>query len=296
METRKNNLFISDILSRSFNLCKDNFIEIIKAIAVFLLPVTIIQNIIDKDKVVTFDFSDKFYKVAINQDPYYLEKIINNIDFGGIAMLILVGFIISIVSFFGYLVIMKIVDYADKNEDVSWISAIKYVWKKKWSLLGLNILFYIMLIAGTIAFTILSIMIALITLGIGLILIIPLWIFVFLVLLPSTYLFNSTMLVRDLGVIDSIRETFLLFRRGYFWSTIGKLSAISGIVFGLAIVMGILSLIPVIGEIIGIIGGYAIAIYLIAYINVFVLDRNKPNIDSFGGDNNSGENLIDPII
>ncbi|MGN0026650.1 MAG: hypothetical protein ACI33I_06580, partial [Clostridium sp.] len=103
-------------------------------------------------------------------------------------------------------------------------------------------------------------------------------------------------LVRDLGVIDSIRETFLLFRRGYFWSTIGKLSAISGIIFGLAIVMGILSLIPVIGEIIGIIGGYAIGIYLIAYINVFVLDRNKPNIDSFGGDNNSGENLIDPII
>lgn len=294
METRKNNLFISDILSRSFNLCKDNFIEIIKAIAVFLLPVTIIQNIIDK--VVIFDFSDKLYKVAINQDPYYLEQIINNIDFGAIAMLILVGFVISIVSFFGYLVIMKIVDYGDKNEDVSWISAIKYVWKKKWSLLGLNILFYIMLIAGTIAFTILSIMIALITLGIGLILIIPLWIFVFLVILPSTYLFNSTMLVRDLGVIDSIRETFLLFRRGYFWSTIGKLSAISGIIFGLAIVMGILSLIPVIGEIIGIIGGYAIAIYLIAYINVFVLDRNKPNIDSFGGDNNSGENLIDPII
>lgn len=294
METRKNNLFISDILSRSFNLCKDNFIEIIKAIAVFLLPVTIIQNIIDK--VVIFDFSDKLYKVAINQDPYYLEQIFNNIDFGAIAMLILVGFVISIVSFFGYLVIMKIVDYGDKNEDVSWISAIKYVWKKKWSLLGLNILFYIMLIAGTIAFTILSIMIALITLGIGLILIIPLWIFVFLVILPSTYLFNSTMLVRDLGVIDSIRETFLLFRRGYFWSTIGKLSAISGIIFGLAIVMGILSLIPVIGEIIGIIGGYAIAIYLIAYINVFVLDRNKPNIDSFGGDNNSGENLIDPII
>ena len=48
MNERRNNLYISDILSRAFSLCKENFIEVIKAAGVFILPVIIIQLVFTK--------------------------------------------------------------------------------------------------------------------------------------------------------------------------------------------------------------------------------------------------------
>ena len=62
------------------------------------------------------------------------------------------------------------------------------------------------------------------------------------------------------------------------------------------VILGIFDFVPFVGTIIMIVGQCAVTVYITAYINVFVLDRNKPNIDSFGGNNDSGDNFIDPII
>ena len=82
----------------------------------------------------------------------------------------------------------------------------------------------------------------------------PLFFAIIVVMSPLIYLFNSTFLVNDLGATDSIREIFLLFRKGYFWSTIGKLAAISGISILVGMILMIFQFIPVIGFIIALVG------------------------------------------
>ena len=298
MNERRNNLYISDILSRAFSLCKENFIEVIKAAGVFILPVIIIQLVFTK--MMLTDITNVFLNPEIYSNSYYMESTINNTNLGTTILGFLLYLVIIVLSLFGYLVITKILDYANKGEDVNWITATKYVWKKKWSLLGLNILVYIMFIVAVIAFMLLSFLIALITLGIGFIIIIPLYLALFIIAIPLMYAFNSVMLVKDLGITDSIRETFLLFRKGYFWSTVGKFSAISGIMVGLSIAIIIINLIisvltPIIGFILLMLTSYIIGLYFIAYLNVFVLDRTKTDIDNFGN-NNIDDNFIDPII
>ena len=298
MEEMKRNMCISDILSRAFNLCKDNFVEIIKVIGVFFLPGIIMQIIINK--VVLSDFSNSLTSFLITQDEYYIEEAISNLSGESIIILGLVYLFITILQLFGYLVIMKMLDSANKSEEVSWVSAIKYVFSKLLRIIGLNILVNIMLIITIIVITILSIIITIVTFFIGLIAIIPLWIILGIILMPITYLFTSTLIVGDFGVMDSIKETFRLFRRGYFWSTIGKLITISCIYIGVAVAVSIISMIPIIGYIVSNIGVHVILIYFLAYLNIFVLDRIKPDIYNFGEDNidnnNSGENFIDPII
>ena len=44
-------------------------------------------------------------------------------------------------------IITKILDDANKGNEVSWRFANKYVWKRKWSILGLNILVWLMTFA-----------------------------------------------------------------------------------------------------------------------------------------------------
>ena len=207
----------------------------------------------------------------------------------------MVSFAVGIIALFGSLVIIKILDDANKGNEVSWKSATRYVWDKKWGALGLNILVYLMFILAMIVLLILFFILSFITLGIGLIILIPLFIAIIVVASPLLYLFNSTFLVRDLGVTDSIRETFLLFRKGYFWSTIGRLAAISGISMGIGVVLALLQLIPIIGIIVATIGQYIVLSYVSAYLNIFVLDRSKPDIDNFGGNDILGDNFIDPI-
>ena len=80
MNERRNNLYISDILSRAFSLCKDNFIEIIKAAGVFILPVTIIQLILTKTMIT--DMMDVISNPEIYSNSYYMENAINNTSVG----------------------------------------------------------------------------------------------------------------------------------------------------------------------------------------------------------------------
>ncbi len=291
MEQRKNNLFITEILSRAFNLCIDNFVEILKVLGIFIAPALIVPIIL---------FSTIFATVAIGSSIYsysssYIDSIFATLGIGTILIFMLIFLAVGIIALFGSLVIIKLLDDANKGNEVSWKSATRYVWNKKWGALGLNILVYLMFILAIIVLMILFLILSFITLGIGLIILIPLFIAIIVVASPLLYLFNSTFLVRDLGITDSIRETFLLFRKGYFWSTIGRLAAISGISIGCGVVLALFQLIPIIGIVVATIGQYIVLSYVSAYLNIFVLDRSKPDIDDFGGNDILGDSFIDPI-
>lgn len=294
MEERKNNLFITEILSRAFNLCKDNFLEVLKAIGIFIAPALIIPLILGYTA-----FTTALISSSINYYSYsdsFVDSIAASIGAGSIIMFFFITIILGLSSLFGTLVITKILDDANKGNEVSWKSATKYVWDKKWSALGLNILVGLMLFVAIIALIILFGILSVVTLGIGLVILIPLALAIFVVIIPLVSLFNSTFLVNDLGAIDAMRETFLLFRKGYFWSTIGRLAAISGISIGAGIVLMIFDFIPFIGVIVTLFGQYVISSYVSAYLNVLVLDRTKPQVDNFSGNDNPGDSFIDPII
>lgn len=293
MEERKKNLFVSELLSRAFNICIDNFLEILKAVGIFMAPVIIIPLILIYTVFATALIGSSF----MYSYPYsVLEERATGIGVGIVLLIMLIVLILGVLSLFGSLVIIKIIDDANRGYEVSWRSATRYVWEKKWEALGLNILVWLMMIAALIVFMILFMILAILTLAIGLIILIPLYIAVILLLTPALLLFNSTLLVNNIGIIDSIRETFLLFRKGYFWATIGRITAISGIFIGIMILLGIFDFIPFIGPILMVVGSYALSVYMSAYISIFVYDRNKPNMDDFGGNNNSENGFIDPII
>ena len=297
MEERKNNLFVTEILSRSFNLCVDNFLEILKAIGIFIAPALIMPLILFYTIFATALLgSSIMYSYSYSYPNSFLESIFAGMGVGTILGIILLSIILGLLYLFGYLVIIKVLDDANKGNEVSWRSATSYVWDRKWKALGLNIIVWLMILVSLIVLSILFLILSVLTLGIGLVIFIPLLFVIILLLTPSMNLFNSTFLINDLGVMDSIRETFLLFKKGYFWSTIGRIAAIAGIFFGVMILLGIFDFIPFIGNLIVIVGQCVITVYMTAYINIFVLDRNKPNIDSFGGNENSGDNFIDPII
>lgn len=295
MEERRNNLYVSEILSRAFNLCIDNFLEILKVIGIFMAPALIIPLILFYSIFATMLLGTSIINSYSYQNSYF-DRIFAGIGIGTIVGFMLLSIILGLLSLFGTLVITKMLDDANRGNEVSWRSATSYVWERKWRALGLNILVWLMIVVGVTAIIIIFGILSLLTLGIGLIIFIPLILFILLLLVPSMNLFNSTFLINDLGVIDSIRETFLLFRKGYFWSTIGRIDTLSGIYFAIMILLGILDFIPFIGTILIAVGPVVMTVYMTAYINVFILDRNKPNIDSFGGSDDSGNNFIDPIL
>ena len=294
MEERQRQLLITEMLSRAFNICKDNILEILKAVGIFMITAWLLSMITSLTSIATTFFSI----FDINSYVYY-DKIPLEMNSGIILLITIIGIFSGILSLFGELVITKILDDANKGNEVSWKKATKYIWKKKWSALGLNILVFLIIFIAIVGISFLAILLSLLTLGIGAIILVPLVIAIVIVIIPITSLFNSNFVVNDLGAIDSIKETFLLFRKGYFWSTVGKVAAISGISIGLGIILLWIKFIPILGFILSLVVQVIIDIYLSAYLNVFVLDRTKSQFYNFkdnSGDDNQENGFIDPII
>lgn len=293
MEERRNQLGITEILSRSFNLCTNNVLEILKVIGIFIVPAMIIPIIITIGLTMTAFLSVSMY-------PYLnLDRIFGAIGIGTILLIIILAIMSGFITLFATLIITKILDDANKGNEASWRSATRYVWDRVWSAVGLNILVWLMAFGSMLGLIFLGVILTLITLGIGAIIVIPFIIAIMIILISFSKVFNSMFIVNDLGVTDSIRETFLLLKKGYFWSTIGKLAAISGIYIGVIILLGIFELLPIIGFIITILGQIIMNVYVISYLNILVLDRMSSGnilIENNGDDNNSGDNFIDPII
>lgn len=291
MQERGRRLFISEILSRALDICKDSAIEILKAIGIFIAPAIIIPIIIITALIMTAVLGS-MYKYS------KFELLLGAVGIGAIILIIFTAIISGVISLFGCLVIIKVLDDANKGNEISWKKATKYIWERKWNLLGLNILVNIMMSASIMVLFIVGILLSLITLGIGAFVVIPTIIAIVFLCIPMSSLFNSVIIVRGLGITDAIRETFLLFKKEYFLETIARIASIAGIYLGVVISLSILQFIPFIGSITLILGQFMLMIYLYAYLNVFVLDRmNNSNGDILGiNDNNSGGSFIDPII
>lgn len=282
MEERKIHLSVSEILSRAFNLCKNNVLEILKVIGIFIVPTIVVLFGV----IIGIVFSSLInISYSYSYSYSYFDEAIPLIGIGTIFLIILIALISSVLMLYANGIITKILDDANKGNEVSWRSANKYVWKRKWSILGLNILVWLMTFAFVVVIALLTMLLALLTVGIGLIILIPLIIAIIVILTPLTSLFTSMLIVRDLTITETIGETFMLFKKGYFWSTIGKLAAISGITIGIGLVLAIIQVIPLVGIVIAIIGQYSIQAYTISYLNILSLDRS-----------NIVENFIDPIM
>ncbi|MDU4737990.1 MULTISPECIES: hypothetical protein [Clostridium] len=282
MEERKIHLSVSEMLSRAFNLCKNNVLEILKVIGIFIVPTIVVLFGV----IIGIVFSSLInISYSYSYSYSYFDEAIPFIGIGTIFLIILIALISSVLMLYANGIITKILDDANKGNEVSWRSANKYVWKRKWSILGLNILVWLMTFAFVVVIALLTMLLALLTVGIGLIILIPLIIAIIVILTPLTSLFTSMLIVRDLTITETIGETFMLFKKGYFWSTIGKLAAISGITIGIGLVLAIIQVIPLVGIVIAIIGQYSIQAYTISYLNILSLDRS-----------NIVENFIDPIM
>lgn len=291
MQERGRQLFISEILSRAFDICRFSAIEILKTIGIFIAPAIIIPIIIITALLMTVVLGS-MYRYS------NFELLLGAAGIGSIILIIFSIIIAGVISLFGALVIIKILDDANRGNEISWKRAAKYIWERKWSLLGLNILVSIMMSASIMVLFIIGIVLSLITFGIGALIVIPAIIAIMFLFMPMSSLFNSVSIVRGLGITDAIRETFLLFKKQYFLKTIARIATIAGIMLGVGISLTIIDFIPFIGGISMIIGQIILMIYLYAYLNVFVLDRmNSSNGDILGiDDNNSGDSFIDPII
>lgn len=291
VQERGRRLFISEILSRALDICKNSAMEILKTIGIFIAPAIIIPIVIITALIMTVVLGS-MYRYS------NFELLLGAVGIGSIILIIFTAIISGVISLFGCLVIIKVLDDANRGNEISWKKAAKYIWERKWSLLGLNILVSIMMCASFMVLFIIGIVLSLITFGIGAFVIIPAIIAIVFLCIPMSSLFNSVSIVRGLGITDTIRETFLLFKKQYFLETIARIAAIAGIYLGAIISLSIVDFIPFIGSISMIIGQLILMIYLYAYLNVFVLDRmNSSNGDILGiDDNNSGDSFIDPII
>lgn len=284
MEENKSYLSVSELLSKSFNLFKDNILEILKVIGIFIVPsVLIIGVLIGVILVGTIFSSFKSLSYGISSSGSYGS--LPFIGFGGVLLLIVLILLLATISMYANAIIVKILDDANKGNEVSWKTANKYVWERKWSVIGLNILVGLMLMAFIIALTSIVLLLAGLAKGFILIILVPLILAIVFVIAPINMVFNSELIVRDLSVTEAIGEGFALFKGGYFWSTVGKLVAITAIIIGTAIIFIIFELIPILGFIVSLLGQFIIQAYSVSYINVFVHDRSKKTIE-----------FIDPIM
>lgn len=278
MEVRNyNKLSVSEILSRSFNILKDNILDILKVVGIYIVPTTVVLFGLIFGVIIT-----SFLRFAFMSSYLDIDDVFGMMSFGSVFLVFILAIISSLILAYANAIIIKIIDDANKGNEVSFKSANSYVWQRKWKVVGLNVLVYLILTFSILIFVVLGVLISALTLGIGLIIFIPAMIAIGVIVTPLTSVFNSMLIVNDISITDAIRETFLLFRKGYFWSTVGYISAIAGIVIGVGILLGLLSSIPFLGFFIMIIGQFLIQIYLFAYTTIYVLDRTK----HFEGNNN----------
>lgn len=284
MEENRSYLSVSELLSRSFHLLKDNILEVLKVIAIFIIPSLLVIGGLVGVFVAGSIFSGFMgLSYGFSSSNYYNS--VPSIGLGAILLIFVFILLLSIVLMYANAIIVKILDDANKGNEVNWRTANRYVWERKWSVIGLNILVGLMLVALVIAMCIIVWLLVSLTNGIILIILVPLILGIIFIISPINMVFTSELIVRDLSVTDAIGEGFALFKGGYFWSTVGKLAAITGVMIGIAIVLAVFELIPVLGFIVSLLGQFIIQSYAISYINVFVYNRSEKR-----------EEFINPIM
>lgn len=253
---------LGDVITNAFKLVINNVLEILKVISIFILPVFALVFIVIF--VAVFGMFGAMYMSS----P---EELI----FGVLAMIlpiILITIVVSLISYFGYAVMIKMLADRYMGEETGWKYATKCAWQKKWSLLGMNLLIMLMLFVGYIGVMLVAGLLGVLTFGIGFIIIIPMIIGLALIASALLMLCNSMLLIKDLTAMDAIKQTMQLFGKGSFWSMIGKCAAITGITFGINIVMALMSIIPILGFVVIIFGGMYTQAFLMSACNIIVIE------------------------
>lgn len=264
MQDNKKYLSVSEILSRALHLTKNNFVEVLKVIGIFILPtILVVLALIIQLSMPTLLSFDSFYHSRV--DIAYV--------FGIFISVIISTLLVSLIVTFTNGVIIKVLDDFNTGNYLGVKESIKYVWKKKWSVIGLNILCLAMLIVLMIAILFSILIVTFLRLEVILFMVLPIIILISIAI-PSIFLmFNVSLIVKDLSVDEAIFEIFRLFKKGFFWNTVGKVAVITAINVVVGSILGFIGVVPILGQIVMIIGNIIMQIYLLSYLSVFIRDR-----------------------
>ena len=163
-------LKLGEIISKSFKLVVDNALEILKITGIFLVPVflVIIGLLVALIFALIGIIGTGIYGASSDElILVFFKMIIPLLIFTVLIM------VVSLVSYFGYGIIIKVLGDRYKGEDTGWKDSMKYVWEKKWSLIGMNLLILLISFVAYIVIMIVSGILTAVTFGIGLIIIFP---------------------------------------------------------------------------------------------------------------------------
>lgn len=272
---------LGEIISNSFKLVVGNALEILKTIGIFLVPVFIVLFALTTALVVVM-----FGVLGTEGYMSGPEELI----LGSLKMIIpllifmILMLLLSLVQYFGYGIIIKVLGDRYRGEGTGWKYSMKYIWEKKWSLIGMNLIILLMAFVAYIVIVLVGGLLTVVTFGIGMIILIPILIAFALIVPAMIMLFNSMLIIKDLMAIDAIKQTFRLFKKGSFWSMIGKCAALSGITILLTIPLLLLLLVPILGWIVILIGQVYVQAFLMAACNIIVIEDMEPQ-DGFSEGN-----------
>lgn len=283
MDTTKSKSTLGEIISNSFSLVTHNALEILKVIGIFLVPAFIAMFICIFVAIIAMIGSIIPTLNTISNNPLsdeYIDSIISGQIIEllpkmilPIILLIVITILISFVSYFAYGIIIKMLGDRYCDEETSWKYSMKYVWGKKWSLIGMNLLVILILLVVYIVLVIILGLLTIITKGLGVIILIP-FVFVWVLMIPvMIILFNSMLIIKDLRAIDAIGQTFGLFKFGGFWRMVGKCLALGGLTILMSIPVLLLGIIPFVGIIAIMIGQVYVQSFLMAACNIIVIDE-----------------------
>ncbi|MBU3105967.1 hypothetical protein [Clostridium gasigenes] len=269
-------LKLGEIISKSFKLVVDNALEILKITGIFLVPVflVIIGLLVALIIALIGIIGTGIYGASSDElILVFFKMIIPLLTFTVLIM------VVSLVSYFGYGIIIKVLGDRYKGQDTGWKDSMKYVWAKKWSLIGMNLLILLISFVSYIVIMILSGILTVVTFGIGLIIIVPILIALSVIVTAVFMLFNSMLITKDLRAMDAIKQTFRLFKKGSFWGMIGKCAALSGITNLAILAIVLLAMVPLLGVIVAIlaiVGQVYVQSFLIAACNIIVIEDMEP--------------------
>ncbi|MGL5353690.1 MAG: hypothetical protein ACRDA5_10235 [Clostridium sp.] len=293
MDTTKSKSTLGEIISNAFSLVTHNALEILKVTGIFLVPALIGMVILMSVTLVGMigTFIPVLNSISNNQletgyidtiDPELITNLLPKMVLP-IILLVVISILISFVSYFAYGIIIKILGDRYCDEETGWKYSMKYVWSKKWSLIGMNLLVILILLLVYTVLALLLGLLAITTKGIGFIIIIPIVIIWALIMPVMILLFNSMLIIKDLRAIDAIGQTFGLFKFGGFWRMVGKCLALGGLSILMAIPVLLLAIIPFVGIIAIMIGQVYIQSFVMAACNIIVID------DMHSSDNNDDD-------
>ena len=272
---------LGEIISSSFKLVVDNALEILKIMGIFLVPVFIVLFALTVALVI-----EMFGVLGMGM----YESSPDALMLVGFKMIIplliftILMIVVSLLSYFGYGIIIKVLGDRYKGQDTGWKDSMKYVWEKKWSLIGMNLIILLIFFVAYILIILVGGLLAVVTFGIGLILILPI-VIALAIIVPAVFmLFNSMLIIKDLSAMDAIKQTLRLFNKGSFWSMIGKCAALSGITILIEIPLILVAMIPILGFVVVLIGQVYVQSFLMSACNIIVIEDMEPQ-DGFSEGN-----------